>query len=139
MLSHVSTCSGKGAISSNNVNLATTPPFESNPPNFALTGVTRGGPPTAYTWTRNGEVITDGGPYNISIAVTVDNQTNRIAAGYTSTLVVTGDLPGVYQYSVSNRAMTSSVDDTFAIQGIVNTRGIHSGEVGLGISAESPF
>ena len=78
--------------------------FQSNPPTFTLAGVTEGGPPTTYTWTRNGEVITDGGPYSISIAVTVDTQANRENAGYTSTLRVTGNLPGLYQYSVSNRA-----------------------------------
>ena len=36
---------------------------------------------------------------------------------YVSTLVVRGILPGVYQYSVTNRAMTNSRDDSFTIEG----------------------
>ena len=99
---------GQGAISSNTVLLQTSS-FQSNPPTFTLRGMTRGGPPTTYTWMRNGEVITDGGPYSISIAVTLMyNLQTRINASYTSTLVVTGTFPGVYKYTVSNRAMTIS-------------------------------
>ena len=91
--------------------------FLSNTPTFTLAGVTRGGPPTTYTWTRNGSVITDGGPYSISIAVTADSQINRENAGYTSTLRVTGNLPGLYQYSVSNRATATTRSNSFSIEG----------------------
>ena len=106
---------GQGAITSNSMSLL--PSFQSDPPTFTLAGVTRGGPPTTYTWTRNGEVITDGGPYSISIAVTENNQANRQIAIYTSTLRVTGNLPGLYQYSVTNRATATSLSRSSNIEG----------------------
>lgn len=62
-------------------------------------------------------MIMDSGSYSISIKLTVVTQKNREDAGYTSTLMVTGDLPGVYKYAVSNRAMTLKVADSFNIQG----------------------
>ena len=113
---------GQGAITSNTVSLRTTTPFRSNL--FILAGMTRGGPPTNYTWTRNGVEITrnsevvGGGPSNISIRlISGELQTDRLSPVYTSTLVVTGDFPGVYEYTVFNRAMASSVTDSFGIQG----------------------
>ena len=66
-----------------------------------------GGPPTDYTWTRNGAIISDGGPYNISIGVNEkygNSFTAYAQSLYRSTLTVTGNLPGEYQYSVTNRA-----------------------------------
>ena len=92
-----------------------------SPPTFTLRGDTQGGPPTTYTWTRNGAVITANSSYSISIAVTSDNGLNRQLAGYTSTLVVTGHLPGVYEYTISNRAMTTTRADSISIEG--NSRG----------------
>ena len=80
--------------------------------------MTEGGPPTTYTWRRNGVVITDDDPeYSISIAVTADTEANRQIAGYTSTLVTS--LPGDYQYSVTNRAMTAPLSDNLGVQGIL--------------------
>ena len=102
------------------MSLTTATPFQSNPSTFTLVGDTRGGPPTTYVWTKNDEVITrngevvGNGPYNVSIRV---DQANRENAGYASILVVTGDLPGIYEYIVSNRAMTSNVTGTFGVQG----------------------
>ncbi len=61
-------------------------------------------------------MITDGGPYSISIAVTADTQSNREVAGYTSSLVVTGRFPGLYVYRVSNRAMTTFLSDVTMIE-----------------------
>ncbi len=101
---------------SNTLSLLTSS-FRSTSQNFTLAGVTTGGPPTNHTWRRNGEVITDGGPFNISIAVTSDTEENRIDAGYTSTLVVTSRFPGVYEYIVSNRAMSIPLTDRFNIEG----------------------
>ncbi len=112
---------GNGAIESNTLSLWTSS-FQSTPQNFTLVGVTTGGPPTHRTWRRNGEVITDGGPFNISIAVTSDTEENRIDAGYTSTLVVTDSFPGVYEYSVSNRAMKTPKNASFNIEGIIAIR-----------------
>ena len=107
---------GQGAVTVNQVSLQSSS-FQSSPPTFTLAGVTRGGPPITYIWTRNGEVITDGGPYSISIAVTADHLVNRQVAGYTSTLRVTGNLPGLYQYSVTNRASTTTRSSDFNIEG----------------------
>ena len=99
-----------------------------DPPSFTLIGDTRGGPPVTNTWTRNGEVISDGGSYSISLAV---NEVNRIdvfqpdfddailqQSRYRSTLNVTGNLPGVYAYSVINRAMSAPRTASFTIEGI---------------------
>ena len=88
----------RGAISGIQVSLIS---FLSDPPTFTLLGATSGGPPTTYTWTRNGQVITNSASYSISI------QVERSNAGfqnirYRSTLTVTGRLPGVYQYSVTS-------------------------------------
>ena len=104
---------GHGAISDNQVSLSSSS-FQSDP-TFTLLGATSGGPPTTYTWTRNGQVITNSASYSISIQVERSNagfQNSR----YRSTLTVTGRLPGVYQYSVTNRATTGMVNDTFIIE-----------------------
>ncbi len=82
------------------------------PPTFTLYGDTGGGPPVEYTWTRNGVVITNNSSYSISIWI--NNYNN---AFYRSTLIVTGVLPGVYQYSVNNRATPTSVDRDINIEG----------------------
>ena len=100
----------------------------SDPPSFTLRGDTRGGPPEISTWTRNGEMISDGGSYSISLEV---NEVNRIdvfevdfddailrQSRYRSTLTVTGNLPGVYVYSVINRAMSAPRTANFTIEGI---------------------
>ena len=114
-----------GVISTNYVSLVD--PFISDPPSFTLIGDTRGGPPVTNTWTRNGEEISDGGSYSISLEV---NEVNRIdvfeddfddrilrQTRYRSTLTVTGNLPGVYVYSVINRAMSASRTANFTIEG----------------------
>ena len=102
-----------------------------DPPSFTLLGNTRGGPPEISTWTRNGEVISDNDSYSISLAV---NEVNRIdvfeddfndailqQTRYHSTLTVTGNLPGVYVYSVINRAMSAPRTASFTIEGIIFT------------------
>ena len=98
-----------------------------DPPSFTLIGDTSGGPPVTNTWTRNDEVISDGGSYSISLAV---NEVNRIdvfqddfrdeilrQSRYRSILTVTGNLPGVYVYSVNNRAMSAPRTVSFTIKG----------------------
>ena len=98
-----------------------------DPPSFTLLGNTRGGPPEISTWTRNGEVISDNDSYSISLAV---NEVNRIdlfmedfdeailqQSRYRSTLTVTGYLPGMYVYSVINRAMSTPRTASFTIEG----------------------
>ena len=106
---------GRGAISANQVSLISPSSFLSDPLTFILLGATSGGPPTTYTWTRNGQVITNSASYSTSIQVelsTAGFQNSR----YRSTLSVTGRLPGVYQYSVTNRATSGMVTDTFTIE-----------------------
>ena len=103
---------GRGAISGMQVSLTS---FQSDPPTFTLIGATSGGPPTTYTWTRNGQVITDNASYSISIQVE-RSQVGFRNSRYRSTLTVTGRLPGVYQYSVTNKATSSMVNDTFTIE-----------------------
>ncbi len=101
--------------------------FTGSNPTFTLIGDTTRGPPETYTWTIDNAVISDGGPYSISIAVNavltdIPNQVNEVAymeSRYRSTLVVTGALPGVYQYSVNNRAMTNARFDSITIEGIL--------------------
>ena len=98
-----------------------------DPPSFTLISDTRGGPPEISTWTRNGEMISDGGSYSISLEV---NEVNRIdvfmddfddailrQSRYRSTLTVTGNLPGVYVYSVINRAMSAPRTASITIEG----------------------
>ena len=99
-----------------------------DPPSITLLSDTRGGPPEISTWTRNGEVISDNDSYSISLEV---NGVNRIdvfeddfddrilrQTRYRSTLTVTGNLPGVYVYSVINRAMSAPRTASFIIEGI---------------------
>ena len=120
---------GRGAISGIQVSLTS---FQSDPPTFTLLSATSGGPPTTYTWTRNGQVIINSASYSISI------QVERSPAGfqnsrYRSTLTVTGRLPGVYQYSVTNRATSGMRTDTFTIESkyhmLLKLEGIQSGSV----------
>ena len=90
--------------------------FLAGPPTFTLMGETRGGPPTTFHWRRNGVEITNSGSTTISISL--KNVEERFTESvYVSTLVVRGNLPGVYQYSVTNRAMTNSREDSFVIEG----------------------
>ena len=119
-----------GAINMNTVSLLMSS-FVADLPSFTLIGDTRGGPPVNSTWTKNGEVIGDGGSYNISLAVNEVN-TYRLdntdlfdsvilqESSYRSTLTVTGNLPGVYVYSVINRAMSAPRTASFTIEGIIN-------------------
>ena len=67
--------------------------------------------------TRNDEVIGNGS-YAISMTlISGRNQTERLNPRYACKLTVLHDLPGVYAYTISNRAMESSVTDTTGIQG----------------------
>ena len=106
---------GRGAISIVQVSLSSSS-FLSDPPTFTLFGDTSGGPPTTYTWTRNGQVITiSNASYSISIQVR-PTRTYR-AFEYRSTLTVTGRLPGVYHYPITNKATSGMVTDQFTIEG----------------------
>ena len=104
--------SDRGHISGNQVSLTS---FQSDPPTFTLLGATSGGPPTTYTWTRNSQVITNSASYSISIQV-VHSPYGFQDSRYLNTLTVTGRLPGVYQYSVTNRATSGMVTGTFTIE-----------------------
>ena len=105
-------------------------PFMADPPSFTLIGDTTGGPTVTRNWTRNGEEISDGGSYRLSLEVPgVDridvyissfNDTIFRQSHYRSTLTVTGNLPGVYVYSVINRAMSAPRTASFTIEGTYN-------------------
>ena len=97
-----------------------------DPPSFTLIGDTIGGPPVTNIWTRDGDVISDGGPYSISVEVneinTLDVESVREVlqeSPYRSTLTVVGNIPGVYAYSVINRSMLSSRTANITILGII--------------------
>ena len=111
-------CAGRGAITTNQVSLSSSSLFLSDPPTFTLFGDTSGGPPTTYTWRRNGQVITNNATFNISIQASENDASFRENL-YRSTLTVTGRLLGEYQYSVTNRATPTMVTDSYnIIQGI---------------------
>jgi hypothetical protein len=97
-------------------------------PTFTLVGETSGGPPTTHTWTRDGVEITNSSSVSISLSLntvpmeppTAENAAAYLASLYRSTLTVTGGVfPGVYQYSVSNRATTTPSTASFNIEGTV--------------------
>ena len=111
---------GRGSITNIQAALSSSS-SQSNPPTFTLRGLSSEGPPTTYTWTRNGEVITDGGPYSISIAVDGDSETVYQLSRYRSRLTVSGNLPGLYQYSATNRATTTTRTGSHTIEGSFTT------------------
>ena len=100
--------------------------FIGSSPTFNLLGDTENGPPVIYFWTRNGVEITQNSSFSFSIRVNAEltdttNPFNRIAyslSHYRSTLTVSGYFPGVYQYSVNNRAMSSPrLSNRFTVEG----------------------
>ena len=98
--------------------------FTGNSPEFSLRADTRGGPPEEYFWTRNGEPISDDDSFDIALDVPADifGSQPRSAlpvAQYNSTLVVRGDLPGEYGYTVNNRPTPMMVMSSFDIEGML--------------------
>ena len=113
-----------------NINIATmdssVSSFTGSSPTFTLLGETENGPPVTYFWTRDGAEITQNSSFSVSIGVNAEltdnpNSINRAAyslSQYRSTLTVSGYFPGVYRYSVNNRAMSSALlSNPFAIDG----------------------
>jgi hypothetical protein len=115
---------GAGIITVDQVSLESSW-FMAITPTFTLVGETSGGPPTTYTWTRDGVEITNSSSDSISLSLntvpmepdTADNRAAYLASLYRSTLTVTGVFPGVYQYSVSNRATATPSTASFNIEG----------------------
>ena len=105
----------QGAITISRIILSPSSSLMSDPPTFTLVGDTSGGPPTTYTWTRNGQVITNNASYSISLQENLDNENVFRESLYRSRLTVTGRLSGVYQYSVTNRATSGMVTDQMTI------------------------
>ena len=91
-----------GVISILQVSLVSSSFLTANP-TFTLLASTSGGPPETYTWTRDGVEIGNSGSYTISFGLT-PNLRKFVDSLYSSRLTVRGRLPGVYQYSVTNRA-----------------------------------
>ena len=71
--------------------LVTTP--TADPPVFALTCISTGGPATTVTWTRDGAPAT---------GITSQSVVDLMAITYLNTLTVTGRLLGNYQCRVTN-------------------------------------
>ena len=117
---------GFGVINASSISLVDSS-FMADPQSFTLIGDTTGGPPETNTWTRNGVTISDGVSYSISLTVPgvtssgtrflTDNSQIFQQSRYRSTLTVTGNLPGLYVYSVNNRAMSTPVTSSFTIEG----------------------
>ena len=106
---------GHGIITTSQVSL-TSSSFLTDPPTFTLFGDTRGGPPTTYTWTRNGQVISNNASYNISIQVNEDITARLRESHYCSRLTVTVDyLECTSSYSFTNRAMSTMRTSNFSI------------------------
>ena len=69
---------------------------------LTLDGLTRGARYTSVTWTRNGTALSSNSQFFIGGGeerVGGNPCTNRM---YRPAIVLTGDLPGVYQYSATN-------------------------------------
>ena len=80
---------------------------------FSLLAMTSGGPPENYTWTRDGVEIRE----NHSIALFINNSKVFRESLYYSNLTISRRLPGVYQFSVSNRATPAPQSQNFTIEG----------------------
>ena len=115
---------GAGVITDNNVNIVDMD-FSGNSPEFSLRADTSGGPPVEYFWTRSGEPISDDDTFDITLDVTnprTDSEPNTdilMNSRYNSILVVRGNLPGAYQYTVGNRATSPMVTSSFNIEGML--------------------
>ena len=115
---------GAGVITIDTVNIADMN-FSSNSPEFNLRADTSGGPPEEYFWTINGEPISDDDTFDIILIVvtTIPGSQPRQDAlensRYNSTLIVRGNLPGVYQYTVNNRATPTMVTSSVNIEGML--------------------
>ena len=98
--------------------------FTGNSPEFSLHADTSGGPPVEYHWARNGKPISDDDTFDIALDVTSTSfgstpvASTLMNARYNSTLIVRGNLPGVYEYTVGNRATPTMVTSSFNIEGI---------------------
>ena len=68
-----------------------------DPPVFALTCVSTGGPATTVTWTRNGNNVS----YDATHVLT-QTVTDQLSITYSNVLIVTKREPGSYQCSVTN-------------------------------------
>ena len=108
---------GNGEISSVLVSIKSSSSFSTGSPSFTLVGETRGGPPESYTWRRNGTTLANGGSYSISISVKESSSVRFRESVYISTMTVTGRLPGIYEYSVNNRAMSSVMTNNIDVEG----------------------
>lgn len=89
--------------------------FNLNTPTFTLLATSRGGPPTTSTWARDGVPITNSNPTILSRCPHI--QEACLHSVFESRLTVTGNLPGVYQYSVSNRANSTISTVSINIEG----------------------
>lgn len=94
--------------------------FFTDPPTFTLLATSRNGPPTTSIWRRNGVPIKSNSSFTINVNTPcLHDQQACINSIYEGTLNVNGNLPGEYQYSVTNRARNGSYSSaSINIQGL---------------------
>ena len=105
----------QGRITRNNVSLLSA----AFPSTFTLIGETQGGPPTTFYWSINGDRIKNSSTFTYNIKLNGRFQQLFILSAFVSFLTVTGRHPGIYEYTVSNRAMSGQLVSTmFRVQGM---------------------
>lgn len=86
-------------------------------PVLMIVGITSGGPPTDYRWSKDGLPLTSNATFNITIAAIPQNMGTRYSNTiYESTLTVVGREAGVYQYTATN-PLSPTLRDTTSIEG----------------------
>lgn len=85
-----------------------------------MTGDTRGGPPTYFSWAKDGRQLINSSTFRISIGVNLTEPLHsRYTHGvYASTLTVIGRQPGTYSYTVGNRLTTPVLRSSIHIVGM---------------------
>ena len=85
---------------------------------FSLHGVSKGGAPTSFTWRRNGIVLTSSSLYTIAAPVLACSENPCSERFYRSRVIVTGKVPGVFPYTVTNADTGNDVVGTLDIEGM---------------------
>ena len=84
---------GDITITTDTLNFDITSNDKDNTLQFTLTCISRGGPATTVTWTRDSDTVTEGNKIVLC---------NNVNARYTHTLTVTGREGGLYTCTVAN-------------------------------------
>ena len=108
-----------GAVTRSVVFIRTSGTTYLSEPNFVvLEARSAGGLPINYAWTRNNEIVSESHQFRIRPPSVNGTNPQRYAfVDYYSTLIIVGRLPGVYGYTVSNRANRRPATGTVTLQG----------------------